>query len=52
MKQADQTIAMTLMRAQFWGIDQNIDFNHCQLKFTQMLLATFFGKRTFLYMQR
>jgi Fic family protein len=37
MKQTDQTIAMTLKRAQFWEINHSIDFNHRQQKVTQML---------------
>lgn len=46
MKQTDQTIAMTLKRAQFWEINHSIDFNNRQQKVTQMLLDTFFGKLT------
>lgn len=46
MKQTDQTIAMTLKRAQFWEINHNIDFNNRQQKVTQMVLDTFFGKLT------
>ena len=46
MKQTDQTIAMTLKRAQFWEINHSVDFNNRQQKVTQMLLDTFFGKLT------
>ena len=46
MKQTDQTISMTLKRAQFWEINHSVDFNNRQQKVTQMLLNTFFGKLT------
>ncbi|WP_432221806.1 Fic family protein [Flavobacterium sp. TMP13] len=46
MKQTDQTIAMTLKRAEFWEVNSSIDFNHRQQKVVQMLLDNFFGKLT------
>lgn len=46
MKQTDQTIAMTLKRAEFWEVNRSIDFNHRQQKVVQMLLDNFFGKLT------
>ncbi|MEC5167149.1 Fic family protein [Flavobacterium sp. PL11] len=45
-KQTDQTIEMTLKRAQFWETNHAVDFNHRQQKVTQLLLDNFFGKLT------
>lgn len=46
MTQTDETIALTLKRAQFWETHRAINFNTRQQKILQLLLDDFFGKLT------
>ncbi|MBC7846475.1 MAG: Fic family protein [Flavobacterium sp.] len=46
MAQTDETIALTLKRAQFWETHRAADFNSRQQKILQLLLDDFFGKLT------
>jgi Fic family protein len=46
MGQTDETIALTLKRAQFWETHRAADFNSRQQKIVQLLLDNFFGKLT------
>nr|WP_315149810.1 Fic family protein [uncultured Flavobacterium sp.] len=46
MTQTDETIALTLKRAQFWETHRGVDFNSRQHKILQLLLDDFFGKLT------
>lgn len=46
MAQMDETISLTLQRAQFWETQRNTDFNSRQQKVLQLLLDDFFGKLT------
>lgn len=46
MKQTDETISLTLKRAQFWEIHRTTNFNSRQQKILQLLLDNFFGKLT------
>lgn len=46
MAQTDETISLTLKRAQFWETHRTIDFNSRQQKILQLLLDDFFGKLT------
>lgn len=46
MAQTDETIALTLKRAQFWETHRTADFNPRQQKILQLLLDDFFGKLT------
>jgi Fic family protein len=44
MAQTDETISLTLKRAQFWETNRTTDFNPRQQKILQLLLDDFFGK--------
>jgi Fic family protein len=44
MEQTDETIAKTLVRAKFWEIHRDTEFNARQQKILQLLLDDFFGK--------
>jgi Fic family protein len=46
MTQTDETISLTLKRAQFWETHRTTDFNSRQQKILQLLLEDFFGKLT------
>ena len=46
MTQTDETITLTLKRAQFWESHRAADFNIRQQKILQLLLDGFFGKLT------
>jgi len=46
MAQTDETISLTLKRAQFWETQRTTDFNLRQQKILQLLLDDFFGKLT------
>jgi Fic family protein len=46
MEQTDETIAVTLKRAQFWETHRANDFTPRQQKILQLLLDDFFGKLT------
>ena len=46
MAQTDETISLTLKRAQFWETHRTTDFNSRQQKILQLLLDNFFGKLT------
>jgi Fic family protein len=46
MEQTDETISLTLKRAQFWETHRATDFNPRQQKMLQLLLDDFFGKLT------
>ena len=46
MTQTDETIGLTLKRAQFWERHRAIDFNTRQQKILQLLLDNFFGTLT------
>jgi Fic family protein len=46
MAQTDETIALTLKRAQFWETHRAAHFNSRQQKILQLLLDDFFGKLT------
>jgi Fic family protein len=46
MEQTDETISLTLKRAQFWETHRAIDFNARQQEILQLLLDGFFGKLT------
>ena len=46
MAQTDETISLTLKRAQFWETHRTTDFNARQQKILQSLLDDFFGKLT------
>ena len=46
MAQTDETISLTLKRAQFWETHRTTDFNSRQQKILQLLLDDFFGKLT------
>lgn len=46
MAQTDETISLTLKRAQFWEANRTIDFNPRQQKILQLLLDDFYGKLT------
>ncbi len=46
MAQTDETISLTLKRAQFWETHRTTDFNPRQQKILQLLLDDFFGKLT------
>ncbi len=46
MEQTDETISLTLKRAQFWETHRATDFNSRQQKILQLLLDDFFGKLT------
>ncbi len=46
MEQTDETISLTLKRAQFWEAQRTTDFNSRQQKVLQLLLDDFFGKLT------
>ena len=44
MEQTDETISLTLKRAQFWETHRTKDFNARQQKILQLLLDDFYGK--------
>lgn len=46
MTQTDETISLTLKRAQFWEAHRTTDFNPRQQKMLQLLQDDFFGKLT------
>jgi Fic family protein len=46
MTQTDETISLTLKRAQFWETHRTTDFNPRQQKILQLLLDDFFGNLT------
>ena len=46
MAQTDETISLTLQRAQFWETHRTTEFNPRQQKILQLLLDDFFGKLT------
>lgn len=46
MAQTDETISLTMKRAQFWETHRTTDFNPRQQKILQLLLDDFFGKLT------
>jgi Fic family protein len=46
ISQTDETISLTLKRAQFWETHRTTDFNPRQQKVLQLLLDDFFGKLT------
>lgn len=46
MTQTDETISLTLKRAQFWETHRTTNFNSRQQKILQLLLDDFFGKLT------
>lgn len=46
MAQTDETISLTLKRAQFWETHRAMNFNPRQQKILQLLLDDFFGKLT------
>lgn len=46
MTQTDETISLTLKRAQFWETNRTTEFNVRQQKILELLLDDFFGKLT------
>ena len=46
MAQTDETISLTVKRAQFWETHRKTEFNTRQQKILQLLLEDFFGKLT------
>lgn len=46
MAQTDETISLTLKRAQFWETNRTTEFNARQQKILELLLDDFFGKLT------
>ncbi len=46
MAQTDETISLTLKRAQFWETNRTTNFNARQQKILELLLDDFFGKLT------
>jgi Fic family protein len=46
MTQTDETISLTLKRAQFWEANRTTEFNARQQKILELLLDDFFGKLT------
>ncbi len=46
MAQTDETIFLTLKRAQFWETNRTTEFNSRQQKILELLLDDFFGKLT------
>lgn len=46
MTQTDETISLTLKRAQFWEANRTTEFNTRQQKILELLLDDFFGKLT------
>lgn len=46
MSQTDETISLTLKRAQFWETNRTTEFNSRQQKILELLLDDFFGKLT------